>query len=120
MFTISKEYHFSASHILDGLPEGHPCGRLHGHNYIARFTLRDADLNAVGFVLDYREIDAIVKPVIDGEWDHRHLNGVVSFQPSAERLAEHLFERFKPAIPYLVAVSISETPKTWATYEGGR
>ncbi len=35
MFTITKEFHFSASHQLSHLPEDHQCARLHGHNYVA-------------------------------------------------------------------------------------
>jgi 6-pyruvoyltetrahydropterin/6-carboxytetrahydropterin synthase len=40
MYTITKQFSFSASHVLDHLPEGHPCARrLHGHNYIAELVL---------------------------------------------------------------------------------
>lgn len=39
MRTLSKEFHFSAAHRLEGLQEGHPCGRMHGHNYIIRVFL---------------------------------------------------------------------------------
>jgi hypothetical protein len=34
MFTITKQSSFSTSLVLDHLLEGHPCARLHGHNYI--------------------------------------------------------------------------------------
>ena len=33
MYTIAKRFAFSASHIIGGLPDKHPCSRLHGHNY---------------------------------------------------------------------------------------
>ena len=39
MFSISKQFHFCASHIIEGVPEGHPCGRLHGHNYVVELVL---------------------------------------------------------------------------------
>lgn len=39
MFRITKEFHFSASHQLTGLPEDHQCARLHGHNYIVEVEL---------------------------------------------------------------------------------
>ena len=48
MNTISKEFHFSASHQLFGLKEGHPCGRLHGHNYIVKIFL-SGEPNKDGF-----------------------------------------------------------------------
>ena len=45
MYRISKEFHFSASHQLIGLPEDHQCARLHGHNYIVvvELTAEDAE-----------------------------------------------------------------------------
>ncbi|MFI6697695.1 6-pyruvoyl trahydropterin synthase family protein [Streptomyces sp. NPDC050509] len=51
---ISKEFHFSASHQLDGLPEDHPCGRLHGHNYVVALELSAPTdgLDTTGFVRD--------------------------------------------------------------------
>lgn len=58
MNVISKEFHFSASHILHGLKDGHPCGRLHGHNYILKFHLK-GEPNEIGFVQDYNELDPL-------------------------------------------------------------
>ena len=52
MYRISKEFSFSASHRLLGLPDGHPCARLHGHNYRVEVELSAADLNRYGFVRD--------------------------------------------------------------------
>lgn len=75
MLTITKEFHFSASHVLDRLPPWHPCARMHGHNYIVVLELsaRPEDLTDVGFVRDFRELDAF-KRWLDETLDHRHLN----------------------------------------------
>ena len=78
MLTITKEFHFSASHVLDRLPAWHQCARMHGHNYIVVLELsapRDA-LTEAGFVRDYRELDAF-KKWMDETLDHRHLNEVM-------------------------------------------
>lgn len=115
MYTISKRFEFSASHILTGLPDGHPCGRLHGHNYIVEVVLEGETLNGVGFVRDYNDL-AGVKVWIDKVLDHRHLNDIVPGQPSAEGLARYIFDQFRGDIPELVAIRVSETPKTWAEY----
>lgn len=116
MYKISKQFAFSASHILEGLPENHPCSRLHGHNYIITLHLKSAALNAAGFVRDYRELDKI-KKYIDDTLDHRHLNDILPFNPTAENMAKYLFDLFKADIPELYAVEVSETPKTTAIYE---
>ncbi len=75
MLTITKEFHFSASHVLDRLPSWHPCARMHGHNYAVVIELsgRREDLTEAGFVRDYRDLDAF-KQWMDETFDHRHLN----------------------------------------------
>jgi 6-pyruvoyltetrahydropterin/6-carboxytetrahydropterin synthase len=127
VFTISKEFHFSASHQLNNVPEGHPCSRMHGHNYKVELVLEAEELVAGGFVLDYNHM----KPF--GEWidkvlDHRHLNDTTSLladNPTAELIALLLYEVAKDVLPaqpnYRVAVvRVSETPKTWAEYRPER
>lgn len=116
MYKISKQFSFSASHILDGLPPEHPCSRLHGHNYVITVHLKSEQLNTVGFVKDYRELDS-VKRYIDEQLDHRHLNDIFPFNPTAENIAKYLYDVFRKDIPEIYAVEVSETPKTTAIYE---
>ncbi|WP_108821500.1 6-carboxytetrahydropterin synthase QueD [Dysgonomonas sp. Marseille-P4361] len=116
MYKISKQFAFSASHILEGLSQDHPCSRLHGHNYVVTVHLKSEQLNAVGFVKDYRELDSI-KQYIDRELDHRHLNDIFPFNPTAENMAKYLYDLFKKEISEVYAVEVSETPKTTAIYE---
>lgn len=119
--TISKDFQFSASHQLAGLPPEHQCSRLHGHNYTVRVELTGT-VREPGFVLDYGEL-GFVKDFLDREWDHRHLNDAVAFNPTAEYLAAHLVQLIADHIwgdlaahnVSAVAVAVSETPKTWAT-----
>lgn len=121
-YHISKEFHFSASHQLRGLPDSHQCARLHGHNYILRVTIQAEELNKVGFIVDYGELK-FVKEWIDA-LDHRHLNDLFHFNPTSENICRHysgLIARYvanKPDWKHvtLVAVELSETPKTWAKH----
>lgn len=117
-YRISKTFEFSASHFLTGLPEGHQCARLHGHNLICRVTLEAKGLNAVGFVMDYGDLSPL-KRWLDESFDHRHLNDVVEFNPTAENFAHHIFEWCEAQGWPVVMVEWSETPKTWASYERG-
>ena len=117
MYTIRKEFNFSASHQLEGLqPEDHPCMRVHGHNYVVTVEMRSPFLNPQDFVLDYREMEPI-KKYLDSTFDHRHLNDVMIPQPSAENIARVIFDYCKTRYPMLFAVEVSETPKTTARYE---
>lgn len=122
-FQISKRFEFSASHLLEGLADDHPCARLHGHNYRVEVVAEADDLDERGFVVDYHEL----RPLADhlrATLDHRHLNDVIPGQPSAERIAWWLYEWCKGHLPdevarRLVAVRVSETPRTWAEYRPG-
>ncbi len=117
MYIISKEFSFSAAHQLHGLPETHPCSRLHGHNYIVKVHLKSEQLSETGFVRDYNELE-IVKKYIDEVLDHRNLNDIMApLNSSAENLAKLIFDKFKDEIPELYAIEVCETPKTSAIYE---
>lgn len=115
MFTIAKQFHFSASHIIEGVPKGHPCGRLHGHNYIVELILAAETVDEIGFVVDYNELK-VFKNMIDKELDHQHLNDVLPGSTTAESIAFYLYQKAKPIWSQVVAVRISETPSTWAEY----
>ncbi|KJE34549.1 6-pyruvoyl tetrahydrobiopterin synthase [Thalassospira sp. HJ] len=116
MFTITKQFAFSASHQLSGLEDDHPCARLHGHNYIVEVELKGASLDARGFVRDYRELGPL-KRLIDDEFDHRHLNDVLGHDhPTAEQLALFFYDWAHDRWPEVSAVRVSETPKAWAEY----
>lgn len=116
MYRISKQFTFSASHQLMGVPEGHPCSRLHGHNYIVEIELSGETLNSAGFVRDYLELSDL-KQYIDDVLDHRHLNEVLGDDNvTAERLAKHLFDWSLERWSEVTALRVSETPKTWAEY----
>lgn len=119
MFIIRKEFHFSAAHHLSGLPPEHPCSNVHGHNYIVTVELRvknKKELTPVGFVEDYRNLEDI-KKYIDTVLDHKDLNAVLPFNPTAELMAEYFYEQWKLSHPRLRAVEICETPKTTARYD---
>lgn len=75
MLTITKEFHFSASHVLEGLSSWRPCARMHGHNYVVILELSAPKERLVppGFVHDYRDLDKF-KQWIDKTLDHRHSN----------------------------------------------
>lgn len=116
MFTIRKSFQFSASHQLHQVAAGHPCARLHGHNYEVTLELQSETLDDKGFVTDYLEL-APFKAYIDETLDHRHLNEVLGDDcVTAEQLAKHLFDWAKARWQPVSAVVVNETPKTFAEY----
>lgn len=121
MYEISKLHTFSASHQLSGLDPDHPCGRVHGHNYRLRITVASLRVDRHGFVMDYHQLAPFTRWV-DENLDHRHLNDLAGFQPSAELLSRWLTEKARELLTLpddaVVSVAVSETDKTWATWIG--
>ena len=116
MYTISKCFAFSASHVIGGLPDDHPCGRLHGHNYQVQVRLQSATLDQVGFVRDFHELSEL-KRFIDRTLDHKHLNDVFGHdRTTTEVISQWLYEWCKARWPEVIAVRVSETPSSWAEY----
>jgi 6-pyruvoyltetrahydropterin/6-carboxytetrahydropterin synthase len=116
MYTIAKRFAFSASHIIGGLPADHPCGRLHGHNYEVEVILQAPALDAVGFVRDFHEL-AELQDFINETLDHKHLNDVLGHdRTTSEVISRWLHDWCKDRWPEVVAVRVSETPRTFAEY----
>ncbi len=99
MFEIFRERVFAASHQLRGY-KGR-CERLHGHNWKVRVHLGGSELDEIGMVLDFHELDDAMAAAIE-PFDHAHLNEVAPFDeinPSSENLARVIFERVQARLP---------------------
>jgi 6-pyruvoyltetrahydropterin/6-carboxytetrahydropterin synthase len=123
LYEISKEFTFEAAHQLLTVPEGHKCGRLHGHSYTVVLVLSSDVLDQHGFIVDYGELSEF-KDWVDQTLDHRNLNDVFAgyfgrspgTETTAENLAKFIFGFWTDRWPQLAAVRVSETAKTWAEY----
>ena len=116
MFTIAKTFTFEAAHSLVMLPADHKCHRPHGHSYNVTLILESATLDRYGFVVDYGAgLDGFGKWV-EETLDHQDLNEIVLCATTVENLSKWIYEVWMNRIPQLVAVRLSETPKTWAEY----
>jgi 6-pyruvoyltetrahydropterin/6-carboxytetrahydropterin synthase len=115
---IYKEFKFEAAHKLVGVPPTHKCARLHGHSYRVRVYLRGPLDPTIGWVMDFADLKAVCKPVID-ELDHSYLNEIDGLhQSTAECIAVWLWRRLKPQLPLLCRVEVRETATSGAMYEG--
>jgi len=118
MYTISKEFSFSAAHSLRNLPASHPCKRMHGHNYKVILEISGTHLNEAGMLIDYRALD-FLKEHLEYKYDHLCLNDVMSENPTAENLAKEiaLFCREKLKNQDVkIKVTVCETEKTKASW----
>lgn len=115
--TLSKTFRFEAAHRLPHVPEGHKCGRLHGHSYqIDVIVTGDVD-PYTGMVVDFAQITDAWTP-IHKRLDHYFLNEIEGLEnPTSEILAAWIYKKMKPGLPCLSAVYVHETCTSSARYE---
>jgi 6-pyruvoyltetrahydropterin/6-carboxytetrahydropterin synthase len=115
---ITQAFTFEAAHWLPHVPESHRCRRMHGHSYRVELRLEGAVDPHTGFVADFFDVEAAFGPVL-ARLDHYCLNEVEGLaNPTAENIAIWIWDRAKPLMPQLAAVTVYETPQSWADYEG--
>lgn len=115
--TIYKEFTFDAAHFLANVPEGHKCKQLHGHTYFLKVYVAGEPELPEQWVMDYSDLKAIVKPVID-QLDHKFLNDVQGLEnPTAEVVTRWIWQKIKPTLPKLKRIELKETPTSGVIYE---
>ena len=108
MFYVSKRMEIAGAHRL-ALSYESKCQNLHGHNWIVTVHCKSEKLNADGMVCDFTHI----KRDIHDALDHKMLNEVVSFNPTAENIAKWICDR----IPNCYKVDVQESEGNEAIYE---
>ena len=78
---LRKTFRFEASHVLPKHPG--KCSRLHGHSWVLHVETEGERNLETGFVMDYADMSAAVKPIID-RLDHRHLGAWCVFLENRE------------------------------------
>ena len=105
MIEVFKEFTVDSAHFLPNVPEGHKCGNIHGHTYRVKLGVAGPVDPHTGFVIDFGDLKAAVKPLID-QLDHSFLNDTLD-NPTCENLAEYLWSRIDLELSF---VEVWETP----------
>jgi len=131
MFRVTKEIHFCYGHRL--LRYQGKCRYLHGHNARVEIELSSSQLDKRGMVFDFNEIKSTLQRWIDETLDHKMLlhradpvlaslkrlrEPVVTIEknPTAEVLAQMIFNHAKEQGFPVSEVRLWETPTSFATY----
>jgi 6-pyruvoyltetrahydropterin/6-carboxytetrahydropterin synthase len=119
MYRLRKKFTFEASHAL---PEHNgKCRRLHGHSWVGWLVVEGESLTPsgpkVGMLVDYGDLSAAIRPIVENHLDHWHLNESTGLpNPTSECLAKWIYDKVKPSLPELVAVIVEETCTSSAEY----
>lgn len=108
MYYVSKRMEISACHRLS-LSYESKCTNLHGHNWIITVYCKAKELNSDGMVCDF----AHIKQIVHEQLDHKMLNDVFDFNPTAENIARWITDQ----IPTCYKTSVQETDGNIAIYE---
>ena len=108
MFIVKKRMEIAGAHRLN-LNYESKCANLHGHNWIVTVWCKSKTLDDNGMVIDFTHI----KREVQDKLDHKFLNDVVEFNPTAENIAKWVCEQ----IPHCYRVSVQESEGNVATYE---
>jgi len=108
MYEIKKTFEISAAHWLE-LDYESKCKNLHGHNWVVTVYLRSEELNQYGMIMDFTEI----KQKISGRLDHKILNEVLPFNPTAENIAKYIYDMLAP---FSYRVDVTESENNMASY----
>lgn len=108
MYYVKKRMIVAGSHRLN-LPYESKCSNLHGHNWEITVECKSKELTDFGMVMDFKHI----KNEIEDRLDHRNLNDIVPFNPTAENLAKWICD----LIPNCYRVTVVESEDNVAVYE---
>jgi len=92
VFEIAKDFVFSAAHQIR--LHGGKCERLHGHNWRIRVHARSSELNRIGMVIDFADLQKLVAE-IGARFDHQNVNEIPPFDQintTAELIARFFYE----------------------------
>ena len=135
MYTVTKVMHFCYWHRL--LHYAGKCRYLHGHNGRAEIELSAKALDRLGMVEDFTKIKRAIQGWIDETLDHKMILCqddpalaalrklgeplfVMTENPTAERLAQLLFEETRRMGFPVASVTLWETESSYAVYALGR
>lgn len=107
MYYVTKRIEISASHSLT-LDYPSKCSELHGHNWIITVHCRSLQLDSNGMVTDFSHIKRTLREL----FDHKNLNEVVDFNPTAENLARYICD----IVPNCWRVDVCESEGNTASY----
>ncbi|WP_411873839.1 6-carboxytetrahydropterin synthase [Vulcanococcus limneticus] len=114
---IWRRFRFEAAHQLPNVPEGHKCGRMHGHGFEV-ILHANQDLGADDMGIDFDCLAEVWAPFGE-DLNYSCLNEKKGLEnPTSEMLAAWLWAKIKPSLPSLSWITVYETSTAGCHYDG--
>ena len=132
-YQVTRVMEFAYGHRL--LDYDGKCRHLHGHNGVLEVDVDAAALDSLGMVIDFGEINDIVRTWVNDNLDHRMLLSradpvvpilqdmgeplyLMDENPTAENIAKEIWRAARSAGLQVSEIRLWETGNSRATYRG--
>ena len=120
MYRVSKKMEISAMHQLE-LDYVSKCQKPHGHNWFITVEIEGIKLDRNGMLIDFN----VIKELIHCKMDHKNLNEVFKFNPTAENISSWVAEQIDTYLrnnaghlfAHCSKVRVEETQGNYAEWE---
>ncbi len=114
---IWRRYRFEAAHQLPNVPDGHQCGRMHGHGFEVILHVNQ-NLHDKEMGVDFDILDGFWQPLYQ-QLNNSCLNDINGLEnPTSEILSNWIWEKLKPQLDSLSWVTVYETHTSGCNYNG--
>lgn len=111
MYTLIIKARFEAAHSIPDHPG--KCRFLHGHSYRVEAEFSGGELDSLGMLRDFGDLNAAVKAALP---DHANLNDVMSVTTTAENIAKWLFDKLIATGLPITSLTVWETERYACRY----
>ena len=132
--TVYRKSHFNAAHRLyrpdwDDQKNDDVFGKcnnpnFHGHNYELEVGVTGEVDPVTGYLIDVKKLKTIIKEEIEDYLDHKNLNlDIPEFKdinPTMENIAILIWKKLREKLEddFKISVTLYETPRNYAVYNG--
>ena len=111
-FFFKLQHYFCGAHQLTNAYSKECNDNLHGHNWKVEVKIKTNELKD-GMVVDFKKLKEIINKL-----DHKNLNIILDFEPTAENLAKYLHNKIQEEVGKIdIKITIWETNNASITYE---
>jgi 6-pyruvoyltetrahydropterin/6-carboxytetrahydropterin synthase len=117
-YELIQTVRFESARRLPKTPRGHPCNNVYGLAFYLDIHVVGQIDAETGWVFDFSEIDAAMKPLRD-RIDHHYLNDIEGLEnPTSEVLVTWIWDHLKPTLPGLTQLVLKENDVSRVVYRG--